>query len=89
MTNKSTEKRHESDELNPKIDLAANSKRRRAGRLGRRRPNDRAQASYLKTLSEEGDSPHSFETSLTKAEAPKRIDALKSKRDSVPTEKPR
>ena len=46
-----------------------------------------AQASYLKTLSEEWDAPESFETNLTKAEASKRIDALKSKRESVQTEK--
>jgi hypothetical protein len=39
-----------------------------------------AQASYLKTLSEECDAPKSFETNLTKAEASKRIDSLKSKR---------
>ena len=46
-----------------------------------------AQTSYLKTLSEECDAPESFETNLTKAEASKRIDALKSKRESVQTEK--
>ena len=40
-----------------------------------------AQASYLKTLSEECDAPECFETNLTKAEASKRIDALKSKRE--------
>jgi hypothetical protein len=48
-----------------------------------------AQASYLKTLSEECDAPNSFETNLTKAEASKRIDSLKSKRKSVQTHKPR
>jgi Protein of unknown function (DUF3072) len=50
-----------------------------------------AQASYLKTLSEEcgePDSlecgePDSFQPDLTKAEASKRIDALKSKRRAV------
>ena len=36
-----------------------------------------AQASYLKTLSEEAD--EEFEGELTKAEASKRIDALKAK----------
>jgi hypothetical protein len=35
-----------------------------------------AQASYLKTLSEEADEP--FEDALTKAEASKRIDALQA-----------
>ena len=48
-----------------------------------------AQASYLKTPSEEWDAPESFETNLTKAEASKRIDALKSKRESVQTDKSR
>jgi hypothetical protein len=41
-----------------------------------------AQASYLKTLSEECDEPNAFEETLTKAEASKRIDALKAKRNN-------
>ena len=41
-----------------------------------------AQASYLKTLSEECREPDAFDATLTKAEASKRIDALKAKRDS-------
>ena len=36
-----------------------------------------AQASYLKTLSEEAGKPDMFATDLSKAEASKRIDALK------------
>ncbi|KQP41921.1 DUF3072 domain-containing protein [Methylobacterium sp. Leaf106] len=36
-----------------------------------------AQASYLKTLSEEAKSPDAFEPDLDKAEASKRIDALR------------
>jgi hypothetical protein len=40
-------------------------------------------ASYLKTLSEECDEPESFRADLTKAEASKRIDALKAKRSPV------
>ncbi|MBH5321073.1 DUF3072 domain-containing protein [Aurantiacibacter sediminis] len=35
-----------------------------------------AQASYLKTLSEEAGQPDAYDTSLTKAEASKRIDEL-------------
>lgn len=35
-----------------------------------------AQASYLKTLSEEADEPEAFDTDLTKAEASKKIDEL-------------
>ena len=38
-----------------------------------------AQASYLKTLSEEARDPQAFDETLTKAEASKRIDALKAK----------
>ncbi|MCW2315217.1 hypothetical protein M2322_000751 [Rhodoblastus acidophilus] len=40
-----------------------------------------AQASYLKTLSEECGDPNAFDPGLTKAEASKRIDALKAKRE--------
>ena len=36
-----------------------------------------AQASYLKTLSEEAQDPRAFEADLEKAEASKRIDQLK------------
>ena len=35
-----------------------------------------AQASYLKTLSEEAGEPEAYDTALTKAEASQRIDAL-------------
>ncbi len=38
-----------------------------------------AQASYLKTLSEEAKDGDGFEDGLTKAEASKRIDALRSR----------
>jgi len=38
-----------------------------------------AQASYLKTLAEQLGEPSEFNQSLTKAEASKRIDALKTK----------
>lgn len=38
-----------------------------------------AQASYLKTLSEEANHPAAFADDLSKAEASKRIDVLKSK----------
>jgi Protein of unknown function (DUF3072) len=42
-----------------------------------------AQASYLQTLSEECDEPDAFAPDLTKAEASKRMDALKAKRRPV------
>ena len=38
-----------------------------------------AQASYLKTLSEEAGEPDAYSTDLTKAEASKKIDELKGK----------
>jgi hypothetical protein len=38
-----------------------------------------AQASYLKTLSEQAGEPAAFDPDLSKAEASKRIDALKAK----------
>lgn len=38
-----------------------------------------AQASYLKTLTEEAHDAEAFDDTLTKAEASKRIDALKGK----------
>ena len=38
-----------------------------------------AQASYLKTLSEQAHDPDAFEDGLTKAEASKRIDGLRDK----------
>ena len=38
-----------------------------------------AQASYLKTLSEEAKDPESFDDTLNKADASMRIDALKKK----------
>ena len=37
-----------------------------------------AQASYLKTLSEQADQPDAYQEDISKAEASKRIDALKS-----------
>ena len=43
-----------------------------------------AQASYLKTLSEETGAPDAYADDLTKAEASKRIDALKARRDGHP-----
>ena len=48
-----------------------------------------AQASYLKTLSEQAHDPEAFEETLTKADASKRIDALKAKRRSVQQRQPR
>jgi hypothetical protein len=85
MTNKSTAEPQGGSEANPKIDPAPNSNTEKE-------PDDwvsggdsmpGAQGSYLKTLSEECGEPDSFRPDLTKAEASKRIDALKSKRRPV------
>lgn len=38
-----------------------------------------AQASYLKTLSEQADDPDAYDGTVNKAEASRRIDALKDK----------
>ena len=60
---------------NPKIDPAPNSNTKEADDwVSGDDPMTGAQASYLKTLSEECDEPESFRADLTKAEASKRID---------------
>jgi hypothetical protein len=48
-----------------------------------------AQASYLKTLSEEAHAPEMFDDDLTKAEASKRIDALKAKLGRADDDRPK
>ena len=90
MTDKSA-RTQDGDEVNPKIDPALNSNTEKEPDdwVSGGDPITAAQASYLKTLSEECDAPESFETNLTKAEASKRIDALKSKRESEQTDKSR
>jgi hypothetical protein len=88
MTSKSAARPMNSDEANPKIDPAPNSNTEKEPDdwVSGGDPMTGAQASYLKT---QCDTPDSFETNLTKAEASKRIDSLKSRRQSVQTDKPR
>jgi hypothetical protein len=83
MASKNATRRQDDDEINPKIDPAPNSNTEKEPDdwVSGDDPMTGAQASYLKTLSEELHEPDSFESKLTKAEASKRIDALKSKRD--------
>jgi hypothetical protein len=85
MTSKSAERRQSVGEINPKIVPALNSNTEKEPDewVSGGDPMTGAQASYLKTLSEELHEPDNFKPELTKAEAPKRIDALKSKRSSV------
>jgi Protein of unknown function (DUF3072) len=82
MTSKSAERRQSDGEINPKIGPAPNSNREKEPdeRVSGGDPMTGAQGSYLKTLSEEFHEPDNFKPELAKAEASKRIDALKSKR---------
>ena len=91
MTSKSAARPNDGGEVNPKIDPAPNSNTEKEPDdwVSGGDPMTGAQTSYLKTHSEERDAPESFETNLTKAEASKRIDALKSKRELVQTDKSR
>ena len=86
MTSKTAARRQSDDETNPKIDPAPNSNTEKEPDdwVSGNDPMTGAQASYLKTLSEEVSEPDTFDSNLTKAEASKRIDALKSKRSSAP-----
>ena len=70
---------------NPKLNPSPNSNTEKAPDdwVSGGEPITGAQASYLKTLSEECDQPDAFAPDLTKAEASKRIDALKAKRRPV------
>jgi hypothetical protein len=72
----------DASETNPKIDPAPNSNTEKEPDewVSGDDPMTGAQASYLKTLSEECDEPDAFAPDLTKAEASKRIDALNAKR---------
>jgi hypothetical protein len=85
MTSKNAEPRQSDDEINPKIDPAPNSNTEKDPDdwVSGGDPMTGAQASYLKTLSEEVGEPDNFKAELTKAEASKRIDALRSKRSSA------
>src|SRR4029077_8098095 len=70
---------------NPKMDPASNSNTEKEPDdwVSGNDPMTGAQASYLKTFSEECGEPEVFQPRLTKAEASKRIDAPKAKRQPV------
>ena len=74
---------------NPKTELTDNTQKDPDEWVSGDDPMTGAQASYLETLSEECDEPEAFAPGLTKAEASKRIDALKAKRRSVQQRQPR
>jgi hypothetical protein len=64
---------------NPKTSTADNTRKNPDDWVSGDEPMTGAQASYLKTLSEQANDPGVFEEGLTKAEASKRIDELRSK----------
>jgi len=66
---------------NPKLDPqpASNTEKAPEQRASGQEPMTGAQASYLKTLSEEAREPDAYDDTLTKAEASVRIGALKAK----------
>lgn len=70
-------------QTNPKTDPSSNSEKAPEEWVSGDEPMTGAQASYLKTLSEECHEPDAFASDLKKAEASKRIDALKAKRRPV------
>ena len=62
---------------NPKTSTASNTEKDPDDWVSGDEPMTGAQASYLKTLSEEAHEPNAFANNLSKAEASKRIDHLK------------
>ena len=62
---------------NPKTEPTDNTKKDPDEWVSGDDPMTGAQASYLKTLSEQAHDPEAYDENLTKAEASKRIDALK------------
>jgi hypothetical protein len=77
----SNEARTMTTDDNPKIapDPSSNTEKDPDGWMSGDDAMTGVQASYLKTLSEQAHNPEAFDDSLTKAEASKRIDALKAR----------
>ncbi|WP_376705511.1 DUF3072 domain-containing protein [Mesorhizobium sp. ISC25] len=67
------------DRHNPKIEASANVEKDPEDWVSGDDPMTPAQASYLKTLAEQADDPDAYADGLSKAEASKRIDALREK----------
>lgn len=67
--------------INPKLqdDPPSNMEKDPSDWVSGDEPMTGAQASYLKTLAEQAHEPEAFSSALTKAEASRRIDALKAK----------
>ncbi|MFZ5738841.1 hypothetical protein BJ123_115133 [Rhodopseudomonas thermotolerans] len=64
---------------NPKIATGSNTEKDPDDWVSGDEPMTGAQASYLKTLSEQAHQPDAYQDGLSKAEASKRIDALREK----------
>lgn len=64
---------------NPKLDPSAGTTKDPEDWFSGDDPMTGAQASYLKTLSEQAEQPTAYEDGLSKGEASKRIDQLKEK----------
>jgi hypothetical protein len=83
MADKQARGRHEDppDVENPKThpDLDSNQQKDPDDWVTGHEPMTGAQASYLKTLSEQAHDPDAYDPELSKAEASKRIDELKQK----------
>jgi hypothetical protein len=62
---------------NPKVTLHDNTEKDPQDWVTGDEPMTGAQASYLKTLSEQAHKPEAFSEGMTKADASERIDALK------------
>ncbi|SCY72480.1 DUF3072 domain-containing protein [Paracoccus tibetensis] len=67
------------DDTNPKTHPTDNAQKDPDAWVSGDDPMTGAQASYLKTLSEQADDPEAFDEKIDKAEASRRIDALKEK----------
>lgn len=67
------------DRHNPKTEPPANVEKDPEDWISGDDPMTPAQASYLKTLAEQADDPDAYNDGLSKAEASKRIDALRGK----------
>ena len=67
------------DDKDPKAHPSDNTQKDPEAWVSGDDPMTGAQASYLKTLSEQAEEPDAFDQDISKAEASKRIDALKSK----------
>jgi hypothetical protein len=83
LSNANPKKRDELSNANPKLDPhpPSNTEKNPDEWVSGEEPMTGAQASYLKTLSEETGHKDAYAEDLTKAEASKRIDALKGERD--------